>query len=33
MTSRDFIVGLGLLPISLLGAAVREQFIPAMMAK
>jgi uncharacterized protein (DUF885 family) len=29
----DFIVGEGLLPVSLLGKAVRERFIPAMLAK
>ena len=29
----DFIVGQGLLPLSLLGKAVREQFVPAMLAR
>jgi hypothetical protein len=29
----DFIVGQGLLPVSLLAAAVREKFVPAMLAK
>jgi hypothetical protein len=29
----DFIVGQGLLPVSLLGKAVREEFVPAMLAK
>jgi uncharacterized protein (DUF885 family) len=33
MAFNDFIVNQGLLPISLLGAAVREKFIPAMQAK
>ena len=33
MAFNDFIVGQGLLPISLLGEAVREQFVPAMLAK
>ena len=29
----DFIVGQGLLPVNLLGKAVREQFVPAMLAR
>lgn len=33
MAFNDFIVGQGLLPVSLLGQAVRETFIPAMLAK
>ena len=33
MAFNDFIVGQGLLPVSLLGKAVREKFIPAMQAK
>jgi hypothetical protein len=33
MTFNDFIVGQGLLPVSLLGKAVREEFVPAMLAK
>lgn len=33
MAFNDFVVNQGLLPISLLGAAVREKFIPAMLAK
>lgn len=33
MAFNDFIVGQGLLPVSLLGKAVREVFIPAMLAR
>jgi len=33
MAFNDFIVGQGLLPVSLLGKAVREKFIPAMQAR
>jgi hypothetical protein len=33
MAFNDFIVGQGLLPVSLLGQAVREQFIPGQLAK
>jgi hypothetical protein len=33
MAFNDFIVGQGLLPVSLLGKAVREEFVPAMLAK
>ncbi len=33
MAFNDFIVGQGLLPVSLLGEAVREKFVPAMRAK
>ncbi|HEY6817169.1 MAG TPA: DUF885 domain-containing protein, partial [Croceibacterium sp.] len=33
MAFNDFVVGQGLLPLSLLAKAVREQFVPAMLAK
>jgi len=33
MAFNDFIVGQGLLPIGLLAQAVREKFVPAMLAR